>query len=228
VTKNGTTAENTWADPKNLGINDRSFFKPEDGKTRRIKLMGDPVRAHVQYVKELGFIRSFTEYKDVNGVLILENEGLDMELLGKEPQLMWMVPVLVYDTDKKGSVGNKKPANIEYEFQLWSFYAADYKKLFGMVMEWGIDDFNKKDILVTGIKKGRYLNAELAIAAKDAVCLQAGIKERVETEFAAYQYRDANKWIARTVTEDELQEAVGVNGATGSAPKGSASQATKS
>ena len=208
ATKKEETTINPWADPRALGISDRSFFKPEDGKTKRIHLMGDPVRAHVQYVAGLGFIRSFCEYEDVKGSLVLRKEGVDMELLGKEPQLMWMVPVCVYETDKKGQVGNKKAENIEYEFQLWSFYATDYKRLYGMVVEWGYEEFVKKDLLVTGQKKGRYINADFAIAAKTALCLGKGMKERVEAEFAAYQYRDANRWIAREVTEDELREAI--------------------
>jgi hypothetical protein len=201
-------ANNPWADPRSLGVSDRAFFKPEDGKTKRIHLMGDPVRAHVQYVQGLGFIHTMCEYEDVRGTLVLREEGLDMQLLGKEPQLMWMVPVVVYDTDKKGQVGNKKPENIEYEFQLWSFYATDYKRLYNMVVEWGYDEFNEKDLLVTGQKKGRYINADFAIAAKKALALQPGLKERIEAEFAAYQYRDAERWIARTVTEEELREAV--------------------
>lgn len=200
--------DNAWADPRNLGISDKVFFKPEDGKTRRIKLMGDPVRAHVQWVPGLGFIKSKCRYEDVKGSLILREEGLDMELLGKEPQLMWMVPILVYDADKNGQLGNKKPANIEYEFQLYSFFGNDYKRLYNMVIEWGIKEFNEKDLLVTGVKKGKYVNADINVAAKTAVCQLPGMKERVEAEFAAFQYRDANRWIAREVTDDELREAV--------------------
>lgn len=203
-----SVANNPWADPRSLGVSDRAFFKPEDGKTKRIHLMGDPVRAHVQFVNGLGFIRTMCKYEDVNGTLVLRKEGLDMELLGKEPQLMWMVPVCVYDTDKKGQVGNKKPENIEYEFQLWSFYATDYKRLYSIVVEWGYDEFNSKDLLVTGTKKGKYVNADFQLAAKEALCLQPGLKERIDGEFAAYQYRDAERWIARTVTEEELREAV--------------------
>lgn len=199
---------NAWTDPKRLGISDKAFFKAEDGKTKRIKLLGDPVRAHVQYVPGLGFIHTHCVYKNVKGTLVLKDEGLDMELLGKEPQLVWMVPVLVYDTDKKGQVGKRKAKDIDYEIQLWTFYATDYKKLYGMVVEWGVDEFAEKDLLVTGTKKGRYINSDISIAAKTALCLQPGMKDRVESEFSAYPYRNTKKWIARTVTEDELSEAV--------------------
>lgn len=211
-----------WADPKTLGISDRAFFKAEDGKTKRIHLMTAPVRAHVQYVQDLGFIRTFCEYEVVNGTLVLREEGLDMELLGKEPQLMWMVPVIVYDTDKTGQISKgTKLADVEYEFQLWSFYSQDFRKLFGMVTEWGEEEFNQKDLLITGVKKGRYVNADINVAAKNALCLQNGLKKRVETEFSAYQYRDAERWIAREVTEDELREAVAklTKAATGSVRK---------
>jgi len=206
-TTNNATSK-PWADPRTLGISDRSFFKPEDGKTKRIKLMGDPVRAHVQFVPDLGMIHTFCEYKDVKGSLVLQKEGLDVALLGKEPQLTWMVPVLVYETDKNGQVGNKKAENIEYAFQLWGFYAMDYKRLYQMVTEWGLDEFNRKDLLITGTKRGKYINADIDIAAKSALCLQNGLKARVEAEFAAWQYRDASRWIARTVTEQELRDAV--------------------
>lgn len=198
----------TWADPRSLGVNERVFFKPEDGKTKRIKLMGNPARAHVQYVAGLGMIHTFCKYVNKNGALFLREQGIDMDLLGKEPQLIWMVPVLVYDTDKKGQLGTKKPKDVEYEFQLWSFYANDYKKLYGMVVEWGENEFSEKDLLVTGVKKGKYVNADFNVAAKTAVCLQAGMRDRVEAEFSAYQYRDATRWIAREVTEDELREAL--------------------
>ncbi|MFA7286939.1 MAG: hypothetical protein WC052_04750 [Patescibacteria group bacterium] len=194
----------TWADPRTLGISDRSFFKPEDGKTKRIHLMGDPVRAHVQYVQGLGFIKSFCQYENRNGAQVMVEQGIDVDLLGREPQMLWMVPVLVYDTDKKGQVGGK----VEYEFQLWSFYANDYKRLYTMVTEWGRGEFMRKDLLVTGTKKGKYINADFNVAAKDALCLAPGVCERVEAEFSAYQYRDANRWIARDVTEDELRAAV--------------------
>lgn len=200
-----------WADPKTLGVSDRTFFKPEDGKTKRIKLMAPPVRAHVQYVRGLGFIRTFCKYENRKGTLVLTEQGLDMELLGKEPQLLWMVPVCVYDTDKKGQIGTKKPANVDYEFQLWSFYANDYKRLYAMVTEWGIDEFNEKDLLITGSKKGKYINIDIAIAAKTALCLQAGLKDRVEAEYAGYKYADGEKSIARTVTEAEFEEAVSKN-----------------
>lgn len=206
VNSNATT--DVWVDPRSLGVSERAFFRPEDGKTKRIKLMGNPFRAHVQFITGLGFVHTFCKYEDRNGTLVLTDEGLDMELLGKEPQLMWQVPVCVYDTDKKGQVGNKKPSDISYEFQLWGFYANDYKRLYQMVVEWGVEEFNEKDLLVTGIKKGKYINADFNVAAKTALCLQKGLKERVEAEFAAYQYRDASKWIARKITEDELREAI--------------------
>jgi len=207
-TKKNATNGTAWADPRNLGISDRTFFKAEDGKTRRIHLMGDPVRAHVQWIDGIGHIHSFCEFKDVKGTLVLQKDGIDVELLGKDPQLVWMVPVLVYDTDKKGQIGNRKAEDVGYEFMLWSFYANDYRRLFGIVTEWGIDEFNKKDILISGVKKGKYVNADINVAAKNALCLQSGMKDRVETEFAVYQYRDAEKWIARRITEDEFREAV--------------------
>jgi len=203
--------DQVWVEPRQLGVSERNFFKPEDGKTKRIKLMAQPVRAHVQYVKGMGFIRTLCEYEDRQGTLVMKTEGADVKILGKEPQLIWMVPVLVYDTDKKGQVGNKKPENIDYDFQLWSFYANDYKRLYGMVVEWGIDEFNEKDLLVTGKKSGKYINADFNVAAKTALYLQPGMKERVDAEFASYQYSDVERWIARVVTEDELLEAVGVD-----------------
>jgi len=224
MAKNPNNASDPWVDPRTLGISDRAFFKPEDGKTKRIKLMADPVRAHVQFIPEVGMIHTFCKYEDVNGTLILREEGLDMTLLGREPQLMWMVPVLVYETDKKGQVNGRKAENIEYEFQLWGFYAQDYKRLYQMVNEWGLDEFNRKDLLITGTKRGRYINADIDIAAKTALCLQNGMKTRVETEFAAWQYRDASRWIARKITEEELREAVNK---VEKQPKGSVRKALK-
>lgn len=217
MTNDNNVTAPTWADPRNLGETDRVFFKPEEGKTKRIKLMGPPVRAHVQFIQGLGFIRSHSEYTMKGDMLTLVNHGLDVELTGKEPQLMWMVPVLVYETDKSGQIGRKKAENIEYEFQLWSFYVVDYKRLRGMVIEWGEEDFNRKDLLITGKKNGKYTNSDIAIAAKEALCLQDGMNERVDAEFAGYKYRDAEKWIARTVTEEELREACSKDQAQGSA-----------
>ena len=196
----------TWADPKNLGLTDKAFFKPEDAKTHRVHLMAPPVRAHVQFVNGLGFIRTLSEYEERNGTEICVTPGRDVELLGKEPMLMWMAPVLVYETDKKGQVSN--PSEFNYEFQLWSFYATDYKRLYGMVVEWGEDEFNGKDLLVTGVKKGKYINADLALAAKTALCLGPAVRADIESAFAGYQFRDVDRWIARTVTEEELEDAV--------------------
>ncbi len=221
ATKNNAV-DSAWTDPRSLGISDRTFFKAEDGKTRRIYLMADPIRAHVQFVPGLNFIHTFSTFENRNGTLVMTEEGLDMELLGKEPQLMWMVPVLVYDTDKSGQLSGKK---VDYEFQLWSFYTNDYRRLYEIVTEWGVDEFKQKDLLITGVKKGRFINATISIAAKTAVCLRSGLKERVLSEFAAYQYRDAKRWIARTVTEEELREAVGKMEAQ---PQGSVRNATNS
>lgn len=196
----------TWADPKNLGLTDKAFFKPEDAKTHRVHLMAPPVRAHVQFVNGLGFIRTLGEYEERNGSEICVTPGRDVELLGKEPMLMWMAPVLVYETDKKGQVNNA--SEFSYEFQLWSFYATDYKRLYGMVVEWGEEEFNSKDLLVTGVKKGKYINADLALAAKTALCLGSNVRDEIESAFASYQFRDVERWIARTVTEEELEDAV--------------------
>ncbi len=223
--KQNEIAIDPWADPKKLGVSDRVFFKPEAGTTRRIKLMAPPTRAHVQYVDGLGFIHTFCEYEDRKGTLVLKEQGIDMELLGKEPQLLWLVPVVVYDTDKKGQIGSKKAENVEYEIQLWSFYANDYKRLHAMVIEWGIDEFDEKDLLITGTKKGRYINIDIAIAAKKALCLQPGLQEKVDAEFAGYKYRDGEKSIARRVTEAEFEEAV--NKLSKDDSQGSARKATK-
>lgn len=220
-------AQQAWADPKSLGISDRSFFKPEDGKTKRIKLLKDPVRAYVQFVNGMGFVHTLCDIDDKTGMPIFDG-SIDEKLFGREPQMVWMAPVLVYDTDKKGQVGNTKAKNIEYEFQLWTFYATDYKRLYQMVVEWGIDEFNEKDLLVTGTKKGKYINADIAIAAKKALYLQPELKERVDADFATYPYKDTERWIARDATEDEIREALD-KGNTGAntTPQGSVTDAIK-
>lgn len=200
------TTLGTWADPTKLGLTDRAFFKAEDGKTKRIKLMAPPVRAHVQFVPGLGFIHTLSDYEERNGTMVCKKQGLDVELLGKEPMLMWMTPVLVYETDKKGQISN--PNNFSYEFQLWSFYGSDYKRMYNMVVDHGEEEFNSKDLLVTGVKKGKYVNAELSLAAKNALCLNSAVADEIESAFSAYQFRDVGRFIARTVTEEELTEAV--------------------
>lgn len=205
--KTMTETENQWIDPALLGVNERAFFKPEDGKTFRLHLMSIPARAHVQFVAGLGFIHTLSRYSTKNGVMICEEAGLDVELLGREPMLMWMCPVLVYSTDKKGSIGTTKPENVEYEFKLWSFYSNDYRKLFNLAAEYG-DEFSNKDILITGRKSGKYVNTEIVVAARDAICLLPPIKAKVEAQFSAYKFRDASQHIARTVTEAELRDAV--------------------
>jgi hypothetical protein len=197
-----------WRDPKELGVSEKAFFKAEDGKIRRIHIMAEPVMAHVQFVQGLGFVHSFCEYEEVNGTMLLKTPGLDMELMGKEPQRVWMMPVLVYDTDKKGVITAKDPSKIEYEFQLWTVYEPQYKRLFDFVREYGVEEFSQKDILVSGVKRGQYVNADLSIGAKDAVCLDPKIRAKVEAAFRGYQFRDTSRWIARTITEDELREAL--------------------
>ncbi len=199
-----------WVDPRAVGESDKAFFKAEDGKTKRIFLMTPPVHARAQFVQGAGFVHTFCQYEEVNGVQRLKEVGLDMELLGQEPQNIWMVPVCVYDTDKKGSIGNRKPENVDFEFQLWTIYPRDYGKLFDMAMEWG-DEFSQKDILVTGKKNGRYINADLNVAAKNAIYLNPKLKEQIDAQFAAYKFRDVSKQIARTLTETEFRELVAKN-----------------
>jgi hypothetical protein len=200
-------AEDAWIDPSKLGVSERAFFKPEENKTFRIHLMAVPTRAHVQYIPGLGYIKSLSTYKMENGAEVLDEAGLDVELLNREPMLMWCVPVLVYSTNTKGVLTTKDPSEIEYEFKLWSFYAADYRKLYQMAAEYG-DDFLNKDLLVSGVKRGKWINAEFTVSAQNAACLNSKIKAQVESEFRAYKFKDAKEFIARTVTEDELRTAI--------------------
>jgi len=201
--------ESGWTDPRELGVSNRVFFKPEDGKTKRVHLMipGNPETALVQFVQGLGYIHTFCTTEKLPRGLRINSDGLDFELLGKEPVRLYMAPVLVYDTDKHGQIAGKKTDGVGYEFQLWSFYQRDYDRLRAMSIEWG-EEFANKDLLITGKKSGAYLNADIAIASKSAVCLQKGLIDQVEAEFAGYQFRDASRWIARTVTEAELREAI--------------------
>jgi len=198
-----------WTDPRNLGISDRSFFKPEDGKTKRIKLLDIPTRARAQFIQGMGFVHTLCEYTNNNGVEIKVKDGIDVELTGKEPQVIWMAPVLVYNTDNKGQIGNRKVENVEYEFQLWTFYKDTYRRLFQLIAEWGEEAFSERDILITGVKRGLYLNTDIAVSAKTAICLHPTIRDRVEAEFATYEYRDIDRWIARTLNEEQMIEAIG-------------------
>ena len=200
-------AEAKWVDPSKLGLGNRAFFKPEAGKTHRIHLMGKPAYAHVQFLGKGGAVKSFSTYEiDANGNETQLEAGLDEELLQREPQQLWCVPVLVYSSNNKGVVLAKNPSDIEYEFKLWSFSKGNYRKLYNLAAEYG-DDFSNKDLLVTG-GEGQFPRAEIVVAAQNALSLNSKIAGTIESEFAGYKFKDANRWMAREMTEDEFRDAI--------------------
>lgn len=199
-----TQPNNPWVDPKSLGVAQREFFKPEAGKTARIHLMTPPARAFAHFINGQGFVRTLSEYTvDQYGNTRRTKDGPDIKLIGKDPQLIFCAPVLVYETDGKGAVLD--PKNPKFEFRIWQFYAREYSTLFGLATEYG-EEFAQKDLLVGGEKSGKYVKTTVQVAAKDAICLSPKIRERVEAEFGIYPYRNPEKEIARTMTAVEMEK----------------------
>ena len=79
---------------------------------------------------------------------------------------------------------------------------SDAAKLSAIQKEWG--SLTKVDLLVRGVKKGRYVNAEVTTAKE---CAAEWIPN-MDEEFKTMPYAtDLSRFLARTITEDELREA---------------------
>lgn len=195
-------SEMNWEDVnKNSGGVER--FKPEAGKTSRIKLMrSNPEVEFVQYLPDLGYFKTFSKVENVNGRLVITEDGIDVIKMNKQPMLMYVVPIAIYlDADRNG--GLQKSKKSEIQFALWSFYGPDAAKLSPIYNEWG--DLTKIDLIVKGVKRGRYINADIN-PSKDcgATWIKGMEKEYEATPFA----RDLSKFVARAVTEEEFLDAV--------------------
>lgn len=197
-----------WDGLSQLGVASKEFFKPEDGKTARVRILSKGFHyARVQYIPGFGYFKTLSKYDtDKFGNMKMIEAGIDVELLGKDPALMFCLPVIVYDTNKSGGVTFKTADAAEYTFKLWSFYERDATRLAAIAAEWG--DLSKIDLIVTGEKSGKYVNAVIN-PANGCVCKDIkGLDEQVMAEFEAWKFRDVEKWIAREVTEKEVQDAV--------------------
>jgi hypothetical protein len=222
--KNKNNAE--WIDPTKVEGPSKEFYKVEAGKTARAFLLDRPVFARVHFITGTGFVRTLSEYDDETGKRL--TDGVDIELMGKEPQVVYMAPIVVFDTDSKGSIGSRKPANVPFKIYLWSYYKSTQQQIFDLVSEWG-PEFETKDLLIAGVKSGRYVNTDVQVAAKNTLTQAPGLKEAIEQARGVYQYKDIERWIARTLTEDEFRQALNVADApaTQSPPASAASKIKK-
>lgn len=179
-------------------------FKPEAGKTFRIKLMANnPEVEFAQYVEGLGFIKTFSKVEVKKGAMLITEPGLDVELLNKDPQLMFHLPIAVYLGADSETGQLKKGQKSEIEYQIWSFYGTDAKKLATVAGEW--DDLTKVDLLIKGEKKGKWVNSTVT---PSKLCGADWLEDLIP-DFAFTPYaKDITKFMAREVSEDDFKEAV--------------------
>jgi len=213
-----------WVDPNVVEGPGKEFLKVEGGKTARVKLLALPTYARVHFIPDIGFVRSFSEHNEETGEII--KAGVDVELLGKDPQVTYMAPVLVYDTDAAGNVLAASPKDAGFRIMLWTYYTPTQRQIFKLACEWGGDELMGKDLLIEGIKRGQYVNLNVSVAAKDSFASKVGMADRVEKLWKVYRYRDIDKFIARTMTEEEFREAIG-SPLDASAPKSAANPTQK-
>ena len=197
-----------WYSPDESGQNNLNFLKAKPGEVSRVKLMDMPHREYCSYIEEndIKWILTLTEYEIVNGKYKELEPGLDQETSGKPPVARYIVPVIVYDVDKKGQMGKKdRPSDVEYKFALWAMSLPIYERLFAQYETWG-DDLFEHDLLLTGVKKGTFEFFDTISVAKDSICMHKSIADEVQADYENYRFKESFKtMVAKTVTEEELE-----------------------
>lgn len=191
------SSKTSFKDMSNLGVGDERFLALKPDESYRIFLLEEPTFAVAQFLSGVGFIRTLSKYEWKNGKYVMIEVGADVELFGKDPQFIFCVPVVEYAKEFK----SKKP---EYKLKLWTFYERDARRLRELAVEW--DELTNNDVIITTRKQGKYTAADFGVAKEAFIKTVSGLEERIREEFAVWRYRDVDKQIAATVTEDQLRE----------------------
>jgi len=201
--------DDEWVEPSDNSI---PWLNAEPGKVTRAHLLAKPFHAVCSYIKEnkIGWVKTLADFEIVSGRIKIEDYGYDSELAEKDPQSRYIIPVVVYDVAKDGTLGkNRKPGQVDFEIKLWSLSEPIYRRLYTQFKTWGQDLFHH-DLLLTGVEKGSFKFFDDISVAPDCLAEHDDLSDAVEETWDKCPFADNyENLIARTFTEEELREMSG-------------------
>lgn len=193
---------NDWTDP----INDRGdYFKPEVGKKYRVHLLRVPYGKRLHFISGVGFVHSDSEWSPDNKKCVERGE-ID-NYMSKDPDMRYLAPIVVYDTDKQGQISG--PASkVDFSIQNYSMPKSAYQQLFDLSIEWGADLF-KQDLILTVAQSGTMVYVDtITVASKGALSSDPTLRKRIMDEYDEDKYQQVDsitKLLGQTLTLEELQ-----------------------
>jgi hypothetical protein len=194
-------ASNDWSDP----INDRGdYFKPEYGSKYRIHLLRVPYGKRMHYVQGVGFIHSDSQWSEDNKKC--EERGELDNYIAKDPDMRYLAPIVVYQTDQKGQTSG--PASkVSFTIQIWSMPKTAYQQLFDLSIEWGKALF-EQDLILTVDKKGTMVFIDtITVASKGALSNDASLGKFIKAEYDEDKFQNVellDKMLGQTLTLEEF------------------------
>jgi len=186
-----------WED-STMEPNERTFFKLENGKTRRVHFLSQPARTFRHYVKGIGYwVSRSTFAKTDEGKLYIEKPGFDMEIIGEAPRAAFTAVIAVFDTDKMGNLKSEDP---DFEIMLWSFGEKSKNRIRALMLEWKHSEHDL--LLTTDNEKFQRLDAAVA----NNTCMVGETRRCVLAEYKAYPFKDLASQMTDNFADDELRK----------------------